>query len=342
MKKSIFLFCIALTITACEPMFFQPDSLREKNSKALFEELWKEFDTFYAPFEERQINWDNLYTQYATQINENSNSEQLYTVLTEMLSKFDDGHIQLNVPNKEVFYSNKIYREKTDYQLFKTELVKEKYLNNQFQESKGEGAIYTSFHGLINEDIIYIHFATVASEWSWIGELKSKYPNHKGFIIDLRHNLGGDFTYALDAIAHLNRQKRLVFKSRTKNGANPNDFTSWYDWHVESKAGDYSKPVIVLVDRFTISAGERAVMAFKTLDNVKLIGVTTNGSISTMIPRQLSNGWNYSISTQKVLDSQGNNWEGKGIPPQIFIQNTFQELTQNKDAVLERAIQEIE
>ncbi|MCU0447329.1 MAG: S41 family peptidase [Microscillaceae bacterium] len=342
MKNLIISLVFIFSLSACEPMFFPPKNQREKDAKAIFDELWQEFNVFYAPFEEREINWSNLYQQYQAQLNENSNEEALYSVLTAMLAKLDDGHVQLNAPRREVFYANRIYREKIDYNLFNRNLIQSKYLKNQFEESAGTEAIEKSFKGLIDNEIVYIHFAKVADEWQWIAELKAQHPQAKGLVLDLRHNVGGDFTYALAAIAHLNTQKRFVFKSRTKNGPNQNDFTDWYNWYVESKGNGFERPIIVLIDRFTISAGERAVMALKTLPNVKLIGVSTNGAISTMMPRQLSNGWNYSIPTQDVLDAEGNVWEGKGIPPQIVLQNTLTDIEQNKDLVLEKAIAEIQ
>ena len=55
----------------------------------------------------------------------------------------------------------------------------------------------------------------------------------------------------------------------------------------------------------TISAGERAVMAFDVLPNVMLVGETTNGAHGTNIGRELANGWFYTLVTQKVELSDG-------------------------------------
>jgi carboxyl-terminal processing protease len=335
MKK---LFLIALSIiislSACNKMFLEPSP--SQNAKAVFDQVYQDFRDYYALFEERNVNWTAIYNEFSPQINTNSSDEQLYQVLTQMLARLDDGHVGLTAPGREVFYANRFYREKLDYELFKPSVIKEKYLKNQFMESDGDEDY---LYGLLPNNIIYIHFPNVGSNWQKLNEVIKQYPNNQGLIIDLRHNEGGDFTYAFAEIAQLNSQTKPVFRSRTKNGQGANDFTDWHTWQLEGK-GNYTKKIKVLTDRFTISAGERAVMGLKVMNNVQLIGDLTNGSVSTMMSRELPNGWYIRLATQEVLNPEGNTYEGIGIPPHISVKNTLAELNQGKDAVLERAIQE--
>jgi carboxyl-terminal processing protease len=76
------------------------------------------------------------------------------------------------------------------------------------------------------------------------------------------------------------------------------------------------------------------------VENRKLtiIGDTTNGAISTTVARQLPNGWGYRIAPQDVEAPDGEVYEGKGIPPAIFIQNTMTDLAAGRDVVLEKAV----
>ena len=96
---------------------------------------------------------------------------------------------------------------------------------------------------------------------------------------------------------------------------------------------------MVLTDRYTISAVERSVMAFKTLPNVTLVGDTTNGAHGTMIGRELANGWYYSLVPQKVELFNGNSYEGIGLAPDIFVKNMPDEILLGTDRVLETAIE---
>jgi carboxyl-terminal processing protease len=95
----------------------------------------------------------------------------------------------------------------------------------------------------------------------------------------------------------------------------------------------------VLTDRYTISAGERSVMAFKTLPNVTLMGDTTNGAHGTMIGRELANGWFYSLVPQKVELFDGKSYEGIGLAPDIPVKNQLSEIESGTDKILQTAIE---
>ena len=82
----------------------------------------------------------------------------------------------------------------------------------------------------------------------------------------------------------------------------------------------------------------RAVMAFKTLPGVITMGDTTNGAHGTMIGRELINGWFYSLVPQKVEMFDGKSYEGNGLAPDIYIQNTGEDISEGRDRVMESAV----
>lgn len=94
----------------------------------------------------------------------------------------------------------------------------------------------------------------------------------------------------------------------------------------------------MLTDRYTTSAGERAVMAFKTLPNLTHMGDTNSGAIATKIGKELANGWYYSLVTQKTEFRDGISYEGPGLPPDIFVKNTAGEMAAGQDRTLEEAL----
>ena len=234
-----------------------------------------------------------------------------------------------------------MYREKIGFDLSDREVIKEQYLKQEEvaeKEPNGENYLY----GLLDRDIVYLHLGYVNEAWRLVKTLKESYPAAQGIIIDLWHNQGGDFTYALDALAELNDQKRLVFRSRTKNGSGPSDFTPWFSWYLESKGNGYPQKVVLLTDRFTISAAERATLMLQALPNVITIGDTTNGALSTMIPRTLPYGWYYTLAPQDVLAPDGKSYEGIGLAPDVYLVNRKSELEQGRDLVLEKAMEQFE
>ena len=145
----------------------------------------------------------------------------------------------------------------------------------------------------------YIYFDYVAENFFKLNDFLNEYDNVSGYIINMRHNQGGDFTYCFSEIGKLTDQTRYVFRSKTKNGEGINEYTDWHAWYIQPKGEYINEPIVVLTDRYTISAGERSVMAFKTLPNVTTMGDTTNGAHGTMIGRELANGWFYSSCHKK-------------------------------------------
>jgi len=336
--KSVFNFILAVTITttfmSCEKMFIEPP---KNNPEALFENIWQTFNEEYAPFDERNVDWQQAYNMFRPQVNMNTTDDELFTIISEMLKLFDDGHISLTAPNRQVFYSNRIRRELIDDNLFNKTVIKS-YLETDLKVGVEESYIYGKIQG---KNIAYIFFDYVGDNFFVLNEFLNKYNNVNGYIIDLRHNQGGDFTYCFSEIGRLTNQTRYVFKSKTKNGKGKNDYTEWKEWYIKPKGNYVNKPIIVLTDRYTISAGERSVMAFKTLPNVTVIGDTTNGAHGTMIGRELANGWYYSLVPQKVEMFDGKTYEGIGLAPDFYIKNQIIDINQGIDKTLEYAIDKL-
>ncbi|MEX0985872.1 MAG: S41 family peptidase [Bacteroidales bacterium] len=168
-----------------------------------------------------------------------------------------------------------------------------------------------------------------------------KYTDADGYIVDLRHNKGGNFTYCFSEMGKLTDRERFVFRSKTKNGKGTNDYTPWKEWYIEPSGEYINKPIVVLTDRFTISAGERVVMAFNTLPNVVTMGDTTNGAHGTMIGRELANGWYYTLVPQKVELYDGKSYEGIGLVPDVVVRNDISEISSGIDRTLQAAINEL-
>ena len=322
----------ALLVTGCERIFVD---MPADNPEAIFENLWQTFNEEYAPFEERKIDWEQEYNAYRPLVSANTSDDELFGILTGLLSELDDGHVSLTAPGREVFISNRILREKIDDELFSSHIIRNNYLEPGYAEGKDESYIYGKIK---NENIAYIFFDHVAENFYELNVFLSKYQSADGYIIDMRHNQGGDFTYCFSEIGRLTDQERFVFRSKTKNGKGRNDYTPWYNWYIRPSGGFIDKSIVVLTDRYTISAGERAVMAFMTLPNVTLIGDTTSGAHGTMIGRELANGWFYSLVTQKVEMNDGKSYEGIGIAPDVYMKNESEEINSGIDMILETAI----
>lgn len=318
-------------LSACEKLFFEPEP--GKDPEALFENLWTTFKTDYASFDERGVDWDKQYQVYRPQVNASTSREELLTVFKMLLRTLDDGHVELTTPGSEVFYSNRIVDQRIDDELFSLELVRNNYLQNDYKES-GYGLNTYGWIGTIG----YWHIEAIGENMLETNNILAHFATADGLIVDMRHNKGGNFTFAFSEMGRLTDRKRSVFRSKTKNGKGPNDYTDWYTWSISPGGAYFNKPIVLITDRYTISAGERMAMALKSLPNVTHMGDTTNGAAATKINKELANGWYYSLVTQKIEFPEGISFEGKGLAPDIYVRNTTGEMDAGQDKTLEAAL----
>lgn len=323
----------AILFSGCEKLFVEEPA---NNPVAVFGNLWTTFNEEYAPFEERKVDWEAEYANFRTKVTEQTTDDELFNVLSQLLATLDDGHVSLTAPGKDIFFSNKIRQEKTNDELFDLMVIKSNYLENGFREGDETSYVYGKIK---NKNLGYIFFDHVGENFFIMNNFLSEFESADGLIFDFRHNQGGDFTYCFSEMGRLTNEKRFVFQSKTKNGKGKNDYTEWKKWFIEPAGKYIEKPVVVLTDRYTISAGERSVMAFKTLPNVTLMGDTTNGAQGTMIGRELANGWFYSLVPQKVELYDGKSYEGIGLAPDILVKNQLTEIESGTDKTLETAIE---
>ncbi len=333
MKSFINLFTavIAFSLAGCEQLVFEPDPRSDPES--VFEELWHTFYTDYAPFDQRGVNWPEQYELFKPLVNQYTTDDELHRVIREMLGSLNDMHVQLTVPGKKHFSSNVYFNDKPGYDLFNLDLVTTGYMTSEAREL-GDGGIVMGWIGNTG----YVHFKWIGTNFFELNRVLSHFDSADGLIIDLRHNGGGDFTYAFSEIGRLTGEERLVFRSKTKNGKRKDDYTQWHDWYIHPEGAYYDKPLVLLTDRYTGSAAERATMAFKTLPNLVQVGDTTNGGHSTMIGKELINGWYFTVSTQIIEFMDGKSYEGIGMIPDIVVENSQEEMDAGQDKTLETAL----
>jgi len=322
---------LVMLVTSCEKLSLEAEPLN--NPEALFENLWLTFRNDYAGFDVRGVDWQLQYDTYRPRVDASTSDEELYDVFKQMLRTLDDGHVDLSGLGQEVFTSNLIFDQGLGSELLDLDLIKEQYMDGVYTESY-EGM---NMYGWIG-NVGYLYLLGFRDNILEMKGILDFFKSADGLIIDLRSSQGGDYTYVLTEFGRLTEEERYVFRSRTKNGTGETDYSDWYDWYLPSSGDYFDKPIVVLTDRLTISASERAVMILQTLPNVTVLGDTTNGAFSTKIGKELANGWNYSVAPQHVEFIDGINYEGTGMPPDVYIRNTEEEILNGQDRVLKEAL----
>lgn len=63
-----------------------------------FKSFWQTFKNNYAFFGKREINWNETYKEYIPEIEKIKTDQEFALILNEIINKFQDGHINLEIP----------------------------------------------------------------------------------------------------------------------------------------------------------------------------------------------------------------------------------------------------
>lgn len=300
----------------------------------VFDYVWSDFDALYGGFHQRGVDWDEVHDTFAPRVRDEMSDDALYEVLGEMIATLDDGHVRMVAPGREMAESNHVYRDDTMEGTFDIEVVKRNYLHGPIDTGKWDWYVY----GRVADGVPYLWLPGVDDNTYVIDTIADEYPHAKALIVDLRHNGGGAFTYALHGMGRLTEQDIPVWRERTRNGPGRDQYDDWMTWDLPARTPHWGAPLIVLVDALTVSAGERMLMALVELPQTTTIGVPSNGSIATSVGRQAPNGWNYMFSVQEVEAVDGAVYEAVGVPVDIELLNDPAAVEAGIDTVLEAAI----
>lgn len=303
-----------------------------------FQILWDSYDRYYALFEVKNVDWNALYDIYAPQVTDQMDDRALFDIISAMLTPLNDAHVRLIAPFET--FRSKEANGRPDGSL-NLDLLKSKYLRSGFQTT-GNGFFVS---GLISDTIGYLHIASFSSRngSAWveaIDPIVNEFFNYKSFIVDVRSNRGGSSNNARVIAGRFADQKRLYLLYQTRDGPRHSDFSPIRERYVEPMGNkQFTKPIIVLTDKRTVSAAESFVLAMKRFPHVRIIGDFTSGDLASNIYRELPNGWIYRISVEKKFSVEQVLYEGVGIPPDIHVVVSPDDIAKEKDPVIETAIQ---
>ena len=324
-----------------------------------FDACWSEYDRNYGAFEAKNINWDSLRSIYRSKLNNESTDEELYTVLTGLMKHLNDGHVQLLAPGFKRFFSSEIHTLYRDSKYYENGNVINALLsliaNNYLQTLKLRKSFFRGYikNQISSKRIAYLYVSSFSLDLyprSFIDSALTEFKSADAIILDLRFNGGGATGTFLNLLNHFADERRMYLKSKLRNGPNHIDFTELYSHYTWPEYGVFSsKPVIVLVNRFSGSSSEHFMLGMQKFPYVTTIGDTTYGALSTVMQKMLPNGWEFRICPQVIYDINGrylSNADGRypdgvGLCPQIWIPNYYKDIVNGRDLVLERAIKVI-
>lgn len=301
-----------------------------------FDILWQTLKEHYAFFNQRNINWDALRNQYRPQVN-NSNLEEVikqmlthlnedYVTLTtttdDFLNRFDAGinrtlkHFYIDLPTNTNQADLKMYAvseyEKMIGNIFMT------YLNGNAKTAVNQNLMW----GMLDDDIGYLFVSQMAGYKlndlkAGLDEALNDLKNAKGLVIDIRGNLGGSDRVVLELAGRFITKPQVGWQFKARNGSS---FTPLQTVIIEPTGTvQFTKPIRILTSIATASAAEIFTVAMKQNPYVKTVGESTNGIYSTILNKELPNGWKYSLSNEVVNDINGKVYEAIGVKPDVQV-----------------------
>ncbi len=304
------------------------------DAKTNFDVMWQTFQDHYAFFKLRGVDWKGLREQYRPRVTE----QNLETVFQEMLSHLNEDHVTLSVNGDDFlnrfdagaprtfarFYAENPagtpQREIKEYAIGEYQKIVgnviANYLHGQFESALNDQVIW----GKLNEKTGYLLISQMsgyelADLQATLDRVFDDLKNCEGMVVDVRFNLGGADRFALEIAGRFTPETRVGWKFSARNG----DAHAPQQVVFQKPTGSYTftKPTVVLTSIVTSSAAEVFTLMMRQLPQVKTMGETTNGIFSTVLPKELPNGWLLTLSNEVLSDASGQVYEKSGIPVDV-------------------------
>jgi len=350
MKRKIKLLILPLAalLSACQLFLGQEPGT---SPSEVLKSLWTDFNNIHANLDFRMSNnlnynsWHDVYYNkqdgYAKKVYSDMSENALFNLCANMLKELNDPHVALYAPGRSsgsYTGSNEYVSTAEDVDYSYTNFVYGRFFNSDI------GYIYIS--AFINEDAKG-KIEEKGQEWGRvIDKIIGSLANTKALVLDVRNNRGGEiFVMEYIAARFASEQKDYV-KARIKTGPGQNDLSAPVIYTVKSisKASGnkygYTKPIVLLTNKGTVSAGEWFTLALRTQKHVTHMGKPTCGALSTRNDRSMINGWLYSISPERVTDMNGKFYEGIGISPdeKYIISNDTEDIDKQLKSAYDLAV----
>lgn len=273
----------------------------DQNYEGNFDALWTVVDEHYCFFDEKNVDWNEVYSRYHARIHKNMRGLDFFNLCAQMLDELKDGHVNLSSSFKTSYYR----KWWSDFpQNFDARLVEQYYLN--FDYSTVGGIDYA----VLRDNVGYMRYSSFAYPvgQAALDAILSQFILCKGIIIDIRDNGGGDMTNVETIVARFIDQRILAGSISHKTGPGHNDFSEPFPFYfdpAEKGRVKWIKPVVVLTNRSTFSAANNFVSVMQYLPNVKIVGARTGGGSGMPFSSEIPCGWGVRMSACPVYDAMG-------------------------------------
>jgi hypothetical protein len=340
------LMLIVVILVSCSEKFLDPAV--PEDPLTIFKMFWEDLDKHYAFFDiKKEMNWDSVYDAGCAWLQANGSNmseEETYNFYSEVIKKFYDQHILINFANfKDDFYNNCISFSRFEldsdsidshriYQLDEDILFTE-YVQN-----------YTCFLNCelflapLTSSVCYVRIYSFleSNNENDYDVLIDSISQYNVCIFDLRSNSGGNRLSVERLCSRLCNKNFIYAYEQYKTGGEHTAFSEPVPLSINhSGKKKYERPILILTNQYTFSAGEVFALAMKESGVATLIGCKTQGFMGGKEHRELPNGWNYTFPINRILDKNKKCIEEEGVEPHITVQPDSSYINNDRDLILD-------
>jgi hypothetical protein len=301
----------------------------------VFRVFWEEMNEKYVSFEERNINWDSIYSEYIPRITDQTTEVELKIAFSEILSYVNDLHVSVQTKKEEylITRSNTIGRE------VPRELVYGHYFSSEipythlFSDQLPGKVLYFSipdFNRVPSPDSVKVLLGSLSFEG--------------GLIIDLRDNHGGLVKVMNELLSFFCPSDYVAGYEKIKTGPGRSDFSEFRSIVID---GNSFVPAqirkAILVNENVFSAANIFTAFIRQVPNTTIIGTRTSGGAGYPVSSILPNNWILNYPRNKLYDRNYQYFD-HGINPDIRVNvpaSYWNNLSRHNaiDPVIEKALE---
>jgi carboxyl-terminal processing protease len=156
----------------------------------------------------------------------------------------------------------------------------------------------------------------------------------QGIVLDLRNDPGGYLDVAVDLAGWFLPRGTLVVKEAYRDGSSE-------DYRAQGNAALVDIPIVVIVNQGSASASEILAGTLRDNRKAKIIGEQSFGKGTVQELKDLSDGSSMKLTVAHWVLPNGRVLEGGGLTPDIEVKRTDDDVQNQRDPQLERALQVI-
>jgi hypothetical protein len=324
----------AATAIGCGELIVPENS--ENLSVEDFEAAWSFIDSLYPMLREKGIDWDSVHAWYRPKA-EVARGDEAHQILHDLVETLRDGHAYYQTVGGGVVFPYVSHRLRRDRSTFSPYVVR-RYLSGEMAVT----GTRTMEYGFLEGNLGYLRVTTfdpthmMADLPAVMGFLSGT----DGLVLDVRNNDGGELTNVATLVGWF-----IESPLRWPDAFSQREVMEDVEPPVEpvSPSLRYSPPVAVVVNGAARSAADLLAELMGQIPQVTLVGDTTMGIACQDYDDVngdfcLPSGPSIHIPTGCFRRYDGVPLEWYGVPPDVRVTQTEQNVREGRDLQLERAV----